>query len=314
MTSNSAAYWLGNKDNDQLQRVYGVSFPKHSQLTEYVKQQEELARRNHRNIGQQQQLFSLSHMAAGSPIFLPHGTVLYNKLVELMRREYRLRGYQEVITPNLYHTELWKTSGHFFKYYDAMFFIKQGEEELGIKPMNCPGHCLVFAQKQHSYRDLPIRYADFGVLHRNELAGTLTGLTRVRRFQQDDAHIFCRPDQIRQEIMGVLDLIDYIYTLFGFTYRMELSTRPEHYLGSAGQWDEAEQQLRDALEEFGKGYRVNEGDGAFYGPKIDLKLYDVFEREHQTATIQLDFQLPARFNLQYRSQSPHEGAPSQQEE
>lgn len=218
-----------------------------------------------------------------------------------MRSEYKIRGYNEVISPNIYNAELWMKSGHYFKYKENIFFIQDEGEEHGLKPMNCPGHCIMFDLHQKSYRDLPIRMADFGVLHRNELKGALTGLTRVRRFQQDDAHIFCMPEQIEEEIIGVLDFIDYIYSVFGFEYKIELSTRPEKFLGRIEDWDVAESQLKNALDKFGKEYKINEGDGAFYGPKIDFKLFDTFGRQHQCGTCQLDFQLPVRFNLQYRA-------------
>jgi threonyl-tRNA synthetase len=306
---NSAAYWLGNKNNDDLQRVYAISFPKQSELDEYVKIQEELAKRDHRNIGPQQNLFNFTDLSPGCALFEPHGTVIYNRLVELMRGEYKLRGYNEVISPNIYNSELWMKSGHYFKYKDNIFFIDDDGEEHGLKPMNCPGHCLMFDLHQRSYRDLPIRMADFGVLHRNELKGALSGLTRVRRFQQDDAHIFCMPEQIEDEILGVLDFIDYIYSVFGFKYNIELSTRPEKYLGKLEDWNLAEAQLKAALAKFGKEYKINEGDGAFYGPKIDFKLFDTFGRQHQCGTCQLDFQLPIRFNLQFRSKDVEKEKP-----
>ena len=225
--------------------------------------------------------------------------------MELMRGEYRIRGYSEVLSPNIYNAELWKISGHYFKYKENIYWINSDNEEHGVKPMNCPGHCVMFNMIQHSYRDLPIRMADFGVLHRNEVHGALSGLTRVRRFQQDDAHIFCTKDQIEEEILGVLDLIDYIYSVFGFKYHLELSTRPEKYLGSLEDWERAEEGLNEALKKFGKQFKINHGDGAFYGPKIDIKLFDAFEREHQCGTVQLDFQLPQRFNLQYRAKQVH---------
>lgn len=301
VTKNSSAYWLGKKENDDLQRVYAITFPKQALLDEYLQIQEELAKRDHRNVGPKQDLFHFTNFSPGSALFYPNGTVLYSRLIELMRGEYRIRGYNEVISPNVYSSELWKISGHYFKYKENIFWIRNEGEEYGLKPMNCPGHCVMFGLIQKSYKDLPYRLADFGVLHRNELHGALSGLTRVRRFQQDDAHIFCRTDQIEDEILGVLDLLDYIYSVFGFKYVLELSTRPEHYLGSIEDWDFAEQQLKKALEKFGKEYKINEGDGAFYGPKIDVKLFDVFGREHQCGTCQLDFQLPQRFNLQYRS-------------
>lgn len=217
-----------------------------------------------------------------------------------------------MISPNIYSSELWKISGHYFKYKDNIFWIKSEGEEFGLKPMNCPGHCVMFGMIQRSYKDLPIRMADFGVLHRNELTGALSGLTRVRRFQQDDAHIFCLPDQIEEEILGVLDLLDYIYGVFGFKYQLELSTRPDQFLGDIEEWNKAEAQLTEALNKFGKEYKINRGDGAFYGPKIDVKLFDVFGREHQCGTVQLDFQLPQRFNLQFRA-GKHVEEPTQEQ-
>ena len=301
VTANSSAYWLADNKNDDLQRVYAISFPKQSLLEEYQKEQKELEKRKHTEIGPKQGLFNFSELAPGCAFFYPDGTKIYNRLMTLMREEYRIRGYQEVITPNMYNQELWKISGHFFKYKDNMYLIHQDEDEVhGLKPMNCPGHCLMFDMIQRSYRDLPIRFADFGVLHRNELKGALSGLTRVRRFQQDDAHIFCMPDQIESEILAVLDFLDYVYSLFDFKYKLELSTRPEQYLGNIEDWNKAEQQLENALKQFGKEYKINPGDGAFYGPKIDVKLFDAIGREHQCGTVQLDFQLPLRFNLQYR--------------
>jgi threonyl-tRNA synthetase len=300
VTANSSAYWLADNKNG-LQRVYAISFPKHSLLKEYQKEQKELEKRKHTEIGPKQGLFNFSELAPGCAFFYPDGTKIYNRLMTLMREEYRIRGYQEVITPNMYNQELWKISGHFFKYKDNMYLIHQDEDEVhGLKPMNCPGHCLMFDMIQRSYRDLPIRFADFGVLHRNESKDSLSELIRVRRFQQDDGHIFCMPDQIESEILAVLDFIDYIYSLFDFKYKLQLSTRPEQYLGNIEDWNKAEQQLENALKQFGKEYKINPGDGAFYGPKINVKLFDAMGREHQCGTVQLDFQLPLRFNLQYR--------------
>ena len=301
VTANSSAYWLADNKNDDLQRVYAISFPKQSLLEEYQKEQKELEKRKHTEIGPKQGLFNFSELAPGCAFFYPDGTKIYNRLMTLMREEYRIRGYQEVITPNMYNQELWKISGHFFKYKDNMYLIHQDEDEVhGLKPMNCPGHCLMFDMIQRSYRDLPIRFADFGVLHRNESKDSLSELIRVRRFQQDDGHIFCMPDQIESEILAVLEFIDYIYSLFDFKYKLQLSTRPEQYLGNIEDWNKAEQQLENALKQFGKEYKINPGDGAFYGPKIDVKLFDAIGREHQCGTVQLDFQLPLRFNLQYR--------------
>ncbi|KRX04919.1 Threonyl/alanyl tRNA synthetase, class II-like, putative editing domain [Pseudocohnilembus persalinus] len=300
---NAASYWLGNNKNDDLQRVYGVAFPKAAMLKEYLRIQEELAKRDHRNIGQQYDLFSFNQMAPGCAFFYPKGAAIYNKLMEMLKHQYRIRGYQEVITPNLYDAQLWKISGHWSKYKENMFLVQgdNEDEQHGFKPMNCPGHCLMFDMKHVSYRDLPLRFADFGVLHRNELSGALSGLTRVRRFQQDDGHIFCTLEQVEEEILGVLKFINYVYDLFGFKFTLGLSTRPDNFLGQASQWDYAEEALKNALQKFGKPFKINPKDGAFYGPKIDIELFDAFDRGFQCGTIQLDFQLPIRFNLQYKA-------------
>ena len=232
-------------------------------------------------------------LSPGSAFWLPHGCRIYNKLIEFIRKQYWDRGYDEIITPNIYNLDLWHTSGHAQHYKDAMFCFEVEGQEWAMKPMNCPGHCLMFGSQIRSYRDLPIRYADFGVLHRNELSGALTGLTRVRRFQQDDAHIYCREDQITDEVLGALNFMKYVYDIFGMTYKLELSTRPKKALGDLELWERAESALAEAMDSFiGKGnWRVNPGDGAFYGPKIDIKVMDAMDRVHQCATIQLDFQL-----------------------
>ncbi|CAI0379683.1 unnamed protein product [Linum tenue] len=219
-----------------------------------------------------------------------------------IKSQYIQRGYEEVKTPNMYNMKLWETSGHAANYRDNMFLLNIEKQEFGLKPMNCPGHCLMFQYRVRSYRELPIRMADFGALHRNEASGALTGLTRVRRFQQDDAHIFCREDQIKDEVRGVLDFIDYAYKIFGFTYELKLSTRPEQYLGEVETWDKAEAALTEALNEFGKAWQINEGDGAFYGPKIDISVSDALNRKFQCATLQLDFQLPDRFKLEFSAE------------
>ena len=248
-------------------------------------------------------------LSPGSAFWQPHGTRIYNKLIEFIKSQYWKRGYDEVITPNAYNLDLWHQSGHAKHYKDAMFCFEVEGQEWAMKPMNCPGHCLMFASSIRSYRDLPIRYADFGVLHRNELSGALTGLTRVRRFQQDDGHIFCREDQIEAEVKGALDFMKEVYNTFGMTYKLELSTRPEKALGELALWQKAEKALASAMDDFaGKGnWRVNPGDGAFYGPKIDIKVMDAMDRVHQCATIQLDFQLPIRFNLEYNTGSKEKG-------
>ncbi|KAF5746625.1 threonine--tRNA ligase mitochondrial [Tripterygium wilfordii] len=298
----SSAYWRGNKDRESLQRVYGISYPDAKRLKEYLHQLEEAKKYDHRLLGMKQELFFCDPLSPGSSFFLPHGTLIYNKLMEFIRNQYRKRGYQEVITPNIYNMKLWETSGHAANYKENMFLIEIEKQEFGLKPMNCPGHCVMFRHRVRSYRELPLRLADFGVLHRNEASGALTGLTRVRRFQQDDAHIFCRESQIKDEVRHVLEFIDYAYRVFGFNYELKLSTRPEKYLGDLATWDKAEAALTEALNEFGKPWQMNEGDGAFYGPKIDISVSDALNRKFQCATLQLDFQLPQRFDLEYSAE------------
>uniref|UniRef100_A0A804P9D1 threonine--tRNA ligase n=1 Tax=Zea mays TaxID=4577 RepID=A0A804P9D1_MAIZE len=294
----SSSYWRGKVDRESLQRVYGISFPDSRRLTEYKHFLEEAKKRDHRILGKAQELFFFHELSPGSCFFLPHGARIYNKLMDFMRQQYRDRGYQEVLSPNIYNMQLWETSGHAANYKENMFVFEIEKQEFGLKPMNCPGHCLMFANRVRSYRELPLRMADFGVLHRNELSGALTGLTRVRRFQQDDAHIFCREDQIKDEVKAVLEFINYVYEIFGFKYELELSTRPEKYLGEVETWNKAEQQLTEALNEFGKPWKINEGDGAFYGPKIDIGVFDALKRKFQCATLQL----PIRFKLAYSAE------------
>ncbi|KAK0573847.1 hypothetical protein LWI29_014456 [Acer saccharum] len=298
----SSAYWRGNKDRESLQRVYGISYPDQKRLKEYIEMLREAEKYDHRELGKKQELFFNHPLSPGSWFFLPYGTRIYNKLVEFIKKQYLERGYQEVISPNMFNMKLWETSGHAANYKENMFLIDIEKQEFGLKPMNCPGHCLIFDHKVRSYRELPLRMADFGVLHRNEASGALTGLTRVRRFQQDDAHIFCRESQIKDEVRGVLEFIDYAYTVFGFTYELKLSTRPEKYLGKIETWEKAEADLTEALNEFGKPWQINEGDGAFYGPKIDISVSDALKRKFQCATLQLDFQLPERFKLEYSAE------------
>ncbi|XP_064607541.1 threonine--tRNA ligase 1, cytoplasmic-like isoform X2 [Liolophura sinensis] len=301
VTKNSATYWEGKADAESLQRVYGISFPDPKQMKEWKHFQEEAAKRDHRKIGREQELFFFHELSPGSCFFLPKGAHIYNTLVALMRNEYWKRGFKEVVSPNIYNSKLWETSGHWQHYSDNMFSFEVEKEIYALKPMNCPGHCLMFDHRPRSWRELPLRLADFGVLHRNELSGALTGLTRVRRFQQDDAHIFCRPDQIKQEILGCLEFLKCVYGVFGFTFKLVLSTRPEKYLGEIEVWDRAEKQLQESLDESGQQWELNPGDGAFYGPKIDITVHDALKRLHQCATIQLDFQLPERFNLNYNT-------------
>ncbi|CAB08788.1 Threonine--tRNA ligase, cytoplasmic [Schizosaccharomyces pombe] len=309
VTKNSSSYFLGDAKNDSLQRVYGISFPDNKQMQEYKTFLAEAAKRDHRKIGRDQELFFFNEISPGSCFFLPHGARIYNTLLKYMRYQYSKRGYQEVITPNMYNVNLWKTSGHWNNYSENMFSFDIEKEKYALKPMNCPGHCVMFKSRDRSYRDLPWRVADFGVLHRNEFSGALSGLTRVRRFQQDDAHIFCTPDQVRSEIEGCFDFLKEVYGTFGFTFHLELSTRPEEkYLGDLATWDKAEAQLKAALDASGYKWELNAGDGAFYGPKIDITVFDALKRQHQCATIQLDFQLPERFQLEFHAPASAEEA------
>lgn len=267
---------------------------------------EEAAKRDHRKLGQEQELFFFHQMSPGSAFFLPHGMIIYNALQSFIRDEYWKRGYQEVNSPNMYNSALWKQSGHWQHYHEDMFTFEVEKDQWALKPMNCPGHCLLFGHRERSYRELPMRIADFGILHRNEASGALSGLTRVRRFMQDDTHIFCMESQVEQEIKGLFDFLSAVYGLFGFTFKMKLSTMPENHLGDEATWHRAEKQLEKALNEFkaetGTNWELNPGDGAFYGPKIDITISDALRREHQCATIQLDFQLPQQFNLEYRTE------------
>ncbi|RMB94447.1 hypothetical protein DUI87_29258 [Hirundo rustica rustica] len=296
---SSSTYWEGKSDMETLQRIYGISFPDNKMMKEWERVQEEAKNRDHRKIGKEQELFFFHDLSPGSCFFLPRGAFLYNTLMDFIRGEYRRRDFTEVVSPNVFNSKLWEASGHWQHYSENMFSFEIEKETFALKPMNCPGHCLMFAHHPRSWRELPLRLADFGVLHRNELSGTLSGLTRVRRFQQDDAHIFCTMEQIEEEIKGCLDFLKSVYAVFGFTFQLHLSTRPENYLGDSEIWDHAEKQLQNSLNNFGQQWNLNPGDGAFYGPKIDIKIKDAIGRYHQCATIQLDFQLPIRFNLTY---------------
>ncbi|XP_077301477.1 uncharacterized protein LOC143922083 [Arctopsyche grandis] len=297
LLKTSSVYFLNDSTKASLQRIYGISFPSKDLLKEYVARIEKAKEMDHRKIGKEMDLFFFHKYSPGSCFWLPEGAHIYNKLVEFLRVEYRKRGFSEVITPNIFSIDLWKESGHYQNYKDNIYMIEK--EDFALKPMNCPGHCLMFRSKERSFKELPIRLADFGVLHRNEVSGALTGLTRVRRFQQDDAHIFCMRSQLQVEITNCLQFVDYVYRVFKFRYEILLSTRPEHYLGELEEWEEAENALKSAINLVGRPYKINEGDGAFYGPKIDIILYDALGRKSQCATIQLDFQLPQRFNLKY---------------
>lgn len=308
LKSLSSSYFLGNAQNDILQRIYGYSFPTVEELKQYRIFLEEAHKRDHRKIGQSQQLFLFDKISPGSCIFLPHGTRIYNKLIEFIKSEYHKRGFDEVKTPIIFKNSLWKQSGHLDKYKSNMFCFDINEDQqdksdnentYGLKPMNCPCHCKIFSSSVRSYKDLPIRYADFSVLHRNEAGGTLRGLTRVRSFRQDDAHIFCRSDQIYDELKDCVDFLDRVYTVFGFKYELELSTRPTDFIGDVNIWNNAEGYLKNILNGTNKNWRLNEGDGAFYGPKIDIHIKDALNRSYQCATIQLDFNLPERFDLTF---------------
>uniref|UniRef100_A0A2K5MSH4 threonine--tRNA ligase n=1 Tax=Cercocebus atys TaxID=9531 RepID=A0A2K5MSH4_CERAT len=298
---NSSTYWEGNPEMETLQRIYGISFPDNKMMRNWEKFQEEAKNRDHRKIGKEQELFFFHDLSPGSCFFLPRGAFIYNTLMDFIREEYHKRDFTEVLSPNMYNSKLWEASGHWQHYSENMFTFEIEKDTFALKPMNCPGHCLMFAHRPRSWREMPMRFADFGVLHRNELSGTLSGLTRVRRFQQDDAHIFCTVEQIEEEIKGCLQFLQSVYSTFGFSFQLNLSTRPENFLGEIEMWNEAEKQLQNSLMEFGEPWKMNPGDGAFYGPKIDIKIKDAIGRYHQCATIQLDFQLPIRFNLTYVS-------------
>ncbi|XP_053318715.1 threonine--tRNA ligase 2, cytoplasmic-like [Spea bombifrons] len=298
---NSSTYWEGKSDMETLQRIYGISFPDNKLMKEWETFQEEAKNRDHRKIGREQELFFFHELSPGSCFFLPRGAHIYNTLIDFIKAEYQKRYFAEVATPNIYNSKLWEASGHWQHYSENMFSFEVEKETFALKPMNCPGHCLMLSHRPRSWRELPLRLADFGVLHRNELSGTLSGLTRVRRFQQDDAHIFCTMEQIEEEMKGCLQFLQSVYAVFGFTFQLHLSTRPDNYLGEIEIWDQAEKQLENSLNEFGEPWKLNPGDGAFYGPKIDITIKDAIGRYHQCATIQLDFQLPIRFNLTYVS-------------
>ena len=295
----AGAYWRGDSDRQMLQRLYGISFEKAKQLEEWEELQKEIERRDHRKIGREMDLFSFHEEGPGFPFFHPNGMILMNELLDWWRGVLDERGYGEIKTPLIMNEELWHRSGHWDHYKENMYFTKIDEEDYAIKPMNCPGSVLTYASNQHSYRDLPIRLAEFGQVHRHELSGTLHGLFRVRTFTQDDAHVYCLPSQIKDEVYRMIDLADLLYSTFGFKYSLELSTRPDDYMGELADWDFAEEQLKAALEERGIDYELNPGDGAFYGPKIDFHLLDAAKREWQCGTIQLDFQLPQNFDLTY---------------
>ncbi|KEI95543.1 threonine--tRNA ligase [Clostridium botulinum] len=299
LLSLAGAYWRGNENNKMLQRIYGTAFTKKSELDEYLNMLEEAKKRDHRKLGKELDLFSIHEEGPGFPFFHPKGMIIRNILENFWREEHTKAGYQEIRTPLILNEELWHQSGHWDHYKENMYFTNIDDSDYAIKPMNCPGGILVYKNSMHSYRDLPLRLSELGIVHRHELSGALHGLMRVRCFTQDDAHLYMTKEQIKEEIVGIIKLIDKFYKLFGFEYFVELSTRPEDSMGSDEDWEIATNGLREALDSIGKEYRVNEGDGAFYGPKIDFHLKDCIGRTWQCGTIQLDFQMPERFDLSY---------------
>ena len=309
LTKVAAAYWRGDATRDSLDRLYGIAFPKASGLEEYLKLMEEAAKRDHRRLGKELELFTLLEEGPGFPFFLPKGMVLKNTLIDFWRQIHREAGYQEISTPMMLNRSLWERSGHWDHYKNNMYTTVIDDTDFAIKPMNCPGGMLVYQTQPRSYRDLPLRMGELGLVHRHELSGALHGLMRVRCFTQDDAHIFMTPDQIKDEIKGVVQLIDKVYSLFGFEYHIELSTMPEDHMGSEEDWARATDGLRSAIEELGREYTVNEGDGAFYGPKLDFHLVDAIGRTWQCGTIQLDMQLPERFELEYTGEDGQKHRP-----
>ena len=299
LMSVAGAYWRGDEKNKMLQRIYGTAFPSQEELDKYVAWIEEAKLRDHRKIGKEMEIFAIYDEGPGFPFFMPNGMVIRNELERFWREEHTKRGYREIKTPLILNEALWHASGHWDHYKDNMYFTVIDDENYAVKPMNCPGSMLIFRSKLHSYRELPLRMCELGQVHRHELSGVLHGLMRVRTFTQDDAHLFMLPEQIKEEIIGVINFTDFLYSLFGFKYRVELSTRPENAMGAVEDWDSATQALKEAIEQRGIPYRINEGDGAFYGPKLDFHLEDSLGRTWQCGTIQLDFQMPQRFELTY---------------
>lgn len=309
LTSIAGAYWRGNEKNKMLTRIYGTAFFSKDELSEYLTVLEEAKKRDHRKLGKELGLFTIMNEGPGFPFFLPNGMILKNTLIDYWRQLHTREGYVEISTPMMLNRELWETSGHWDHYKENMYTTVIDETDFAVKPMNCPGGLLVYKNEPHSYRDLPMRVGELGLVHRHEKSGQLHGLMRVRCFTQDDAHIFMTPEQIPSEIKGVISIIDEVYSLFGFKYHVELSTRPEDSMGSDEDWEIATQGLKSALDDLGLNYIVNEGDGAFYGPKIDFHLEDSLGRTWQCGTIQLDFQLPMRFNLEYTGEDGEKHQP-----
>lgn len=299
LTSVAGAYWRGDSNNKMLQRIYGISFPTQEELDAYLKKMEEAKKRDHRKIGKEMDLFTFSEFGPGFPFFLPNGMILRNQLINWWKEEHRKHDYVEIMTPIILNEQLWRTSGHWDHYQENMYFTKIDDEDYAIKPMNCPGAVLAYQRKLHSYRDLPVRMAEMGQVHRHELSGALHGLMRVRTFFQDDAHIIMMPEQTKEEVTAVINLFREMYATFNFKYFVELSTRPEDSMGTEEEWELATNSLRDAIEGAGMDYVINEGDGAFYGPKLDFHIEDAVGRTWQCGTIQLDMQMPERFGITY---------------
>ena len=306
----AGAYWRGDENNEMLQRIYGTAFASEKDLEKYINRMEEAKKRDHRKLGKELDLFSIQDEGKGFPFFHPKGMALRNELVDFWKEEHRKAGYEEIKTPIILDESLWHQSGHWDHYKDNMYFTEIDGDTHAVKPMNCPGGILVYKDSMHSYRELPIRMAELGLVHRHEMSGALHGLMRVRSFTQDDAHIYCLPDQIEDELSGVIKLVDRLYSAFGFNYKVELSTKPENAMGSDEQWDRAIKALKNSIERNDLDYEINEGDGAFYGPKIDFHLEDSIGRTWQCGTIQLDFQMPERFDLSYIGQDGEEHRPA----
>ncbi len=299
LLSVAGAYWRGDERRPMLQRIYGTAFPSKKELDEYLKFREEAEKRDHRKLGKQLDLFSFHSVGPGFPFFHPKGMIVLNALMEFWREEHRKRGYDEIRTPIILERVLWEQSGHWDHYKENMYFTQIDDRDFAVKPMNCPGGMLVYKSDLRSYRDLPMRMAEVGTVHRHEKSGVLHGLSRVRMFTQDDAHLFITPEQIRDEVIGIIDFVDHVYKAFGFDYHVELSTRPEDSIGTDEMWETATSGLKDALDAKGMDYKINEGDGAFYGPKIDFHIKDCLKRSWQCATIQLDYGMPEKFDLEY---------------
>jgi threonyl-tRNA synthetase len=309
LTKISGAYWRGDEKNKMFQRIYGLAFETKKELDEYLKILEEAEKRNHVKLGKELKIFSTHPEGPGFPFFHPNGMIIWNELLKYWREEHTKEGYQEINTPIILNKELWERSGHWDHYKENMYFTKIDDTDYAVKPMNCPGGILIYKTDQHSYRELPLKLGEIGLVHRHELSGTLNGLFRVRMFRQDDAHIYCMESQIKEEITKLVGLIDRIYATFGLTYRMELSTRPEKSTGNDEMWTNAENALKDALSEMKADYKINPGDGAFYGPKIDFHIKDAIGRTWQCGTIQLDFAMPERFELSYIGEDGREHRP-----